>query len=270
VNEIYSLIIPVLDRLEELKLLYNSIKSTYPIKILLIDNGSGKETLKYISKISKDPRVIVTFDGFNKGASYARNKGLDFAFKTLKSKGVFFIDSDVVLGEGCLDELISFQKKTKAALVFPYDQKVEGFTFEQFAGKGFAPSFKTKTLFGTGCCFIPFSTFDKVGYFDEMFFPVYFEDMDYFYRIKLEVGELLLCPGAFGFHFGSQTIGKSDDFSKYKKQRFGWLMDYYRNKWGGLPGKEKFKKSFNSDKFTPLPYLLAHLQGQKDRQPSVG
>jgi len=246
-DKVYSLIIPTLNRLEGLKLLYRSISSTNNIKILLIDNGSNKETTDFIEQISQDQRVFVTFDKFNKGAAYARNAGLHFAFDGLKSEGIFFIDSDVVLGKDCLDEMIAFQSKNGGAVIFSQDQRIEGFSFREFLASDFKPTFKKEAPHTSECCFMPKETYKAVGYFDEMFYPVYCEDMDYFYRIKLKGGKLLNCQTANHYHLGSNLLKEEDEFTGYKQRRFALLEEYYKYKWGGEPTQEKFKKRFNSD-----------------------
>lgn len=246
-TNLYSIITPVFNRVKVLQQFYDSIHSDIDIKILLLDNGSTDGTSELIKQMSSDPRVIVTNDPFNKGAAYARNCGLDFAFKDLKCAGVFFIDSDVVLGEDCLDRLVDYQAETGADIVFSNDQKREGVLYEEFVKNDFKASYKRKLLWTTECCYIPYTAFKKVGYFDEMFFPVYFEDPDYFYRLKLAGGKLMRAPNAHHYHFGGDVFGKDDEFSNFVKDRFRVLEEYYKYKWGGEPYHEKYKKPFNSD-----------------------
>jgi GT2 family glycosyltransferase len=246
-DKLYCLVIVVFNRLDKLKLLIESIKTDLNIRILLFDNGSSQETVDYIKEISKDPRVFITFEAYNKGFAYALNRGCDFAFTQLKADGVFFIDSDVVLGKGCLENLISFQKKSKAAGVFSQDQKTEGFSFGEFSDPKFKPSYNKEMMLTTECCYFPAETLLGVDYFDEMFYPVYMEDMDYFYRIKLRGGKLLHCKTANHFHFRTKFLEDNDEFARYKRDRFYLLDEYYRYKWGGPPGQERFKKPFNTD-----------------------
>jgi GT2 family glycosyltransferase len=243
----YSLIIPVLDRLEVLKLLYRTINSRYNLKILLLDNGSQKETVDFLKMVSADPRTYVTYDSFNHGAAYARNAGMAFAFNNLKSEGVFFIDSDVILGKGCLDELIDFHEKSGASISFSNDQKKEGFSYREFIAPDFKPTLKGGQFQTSECCFLDKKTFEAVGYFDEMFYPVYCEDMDYFYRAKLKGLKLLDCPSAYHYHFKDKIFGENKELEDYKKRKQGFLEEYYYFKWGGPYSKEKFTKPFNSD-----------------------
>lgn len=92
------------------------------------------------------------------------------------------------------------------------------------------------------CCFIlPKKTFEEVGKFDETFYPAYFEDNDYHYRMKLSGKKTLvtdfLNPVVYR---NSQTIAKEPELNK----NFENLKKYYVEKWGGLPGQEKFTTPF--------------------------
>ena len=92
-------------------------------------------------------------------------------------------------------------------------------------------------------------TFDKVGMFDEQFYPGYYEDNDFGYRLKLagihnhpdfpslpKVKIDVTCQG-------TATTLKSG----LVKPRFDLLQEYYKRKWGGLPGNEKFIIPFNQE-----------------------
>jgi len=90
-------------------------------------------------------------------------------------------------------------------------------------------------------------TLDTVGMFDEQFYPGYYEDNDYGWRLQLagihnapnhpsmpKIDIDVTCQG-------TATTLKSGLISV----RFDLLQDYYRHKWGGLPGSERFTKPFN-------------------------
>jgi GT2 family glycosyltransferase len=85
-------------------------------------------------------------------------------------------------------------------------------------------------------------TFKKVGKFDEGFFPAYFEDNDYFYRMKL-IGVPIIFNTMLNpiIYRNSMTIQKDPLLNKdFEKNR-----QYYISKWGGSPANEKFTKPFN-------------------------
>lgn len=90
---------------------------------------------------------------------------------------------------------------------------------------------------------------ETVGYFDEEFFPAYYEDNDYAYRINLLHNadpenynglefDAALDPKVFR---NSMTIQKDKNLNK----RFNDNKKYFVSKWGGLPHHETFTKPFN-------------------------
>ena len=81
-----------------------------------------------------------------------------------------------------------------------------------------------------------------VGPFDEDFYPAYFEDNDYEYRIKLDEHcevqiDSILNPTTYR---NSMTIQKDPTLNK----DFQTNQDRYVRKWGGKPSFEWYKKPF--------------------------
>jgi hypothetical protein len=87
--------------------------------------------------------------------------------------------------------------------------------------------------------------FEKVGYFDENFYPGYFEQIDWCYR--LELNNLQGAWARVWVNALSQTVGHHSDLVLAPP-----LLDYYREKWGGDKGEEKFELPFG-DK--PIGYF---------------
>jgi len=96
---------------------------------------------------------------------------------------------------------------------------------------------------GTWCSFmLPKVVYDLIGPFDEDFFPAYFEDNDYEYRVKRNKytdikKEPILNPTLYR---NSMTIKKDRKLNA----NFANNRSRYITKWGGEPEKEKFKTAF--------------------------
>lgn len=96
------------------------------------------------------------------------------------------------------------------------------------------------------CAFIlPETTYELVGGFDEKFFPAYFEDNDFHYRMKLldmtyYVSDIIT-PIVFR---NSMTIDKDPSLNK----TFDQNKEYYIQKWGGEPGEEKWNHPYDKRK----------------------
>lgn len=96
---------------------------------------------------------------------------------------------------------------------------------------------------GTWCSFmLPKVVYDLVGPFDEDFYPAYFEDNDYEYRVELnpytemETHEILNPT----LYRNSMTIKKDPTLNK----NFQDNEKKYIAKWGGKPSREIFKKPY--------------------------
>lgn len=102
----------------------------------------------------------------------------------------------------------------------------------------------------TWCCFIlPVKTYEKIGGFDEHFYPAYFEDMDYSYRIRLKNLTMHMSP-----FFNPEVYRNSQSIEKEPELNNRFLRNkrYYALKWGGLPGDERYKTPFNGMKAAKL------------------
>ena len=106
------------------------------------------------------------------------------------------------------------------------------------------------------CSFALHKNYFSKEKFDESFYPAYFEDRDYIYRLKLNEGKMLehsfLNPHKF---INSATISKDGGDPSINKN-FYKLQNLYLNKWGGQPEREiylsPFNKSPNQDKIIEI------------------
>lgn len=83
------------------------------------------------------------------------------------------------------------------------------------------------------------AVFDRVGRFDERFFPAYFEDNDFCRRMRLAGIEPLPVDGDGYLHDVSSTLAKFNppEMEEHHTQ-FRENERKYVAKWGGLPGHE--------------------------------
>jgi GT2 family glycosyltransferase len=89
---------------------------------------------------------------------------------------------------------------------------------------------------------IPRATWQDVGEFDEGFYPAYYEDSDYAYRMKLSGGGLVRSPQLSPQVYRDNSTAAKDPSIRVAAQK---NRERYIQKWGGLPGQEKFIKPFN-------------------------
>lgn len=92
-------------------------------------------------------------------------------------------------------------------------------------------------------------TIEKVGWFDEGFFPAYFEDNDYHYRLKLAGGTdcAIANTTAVFIHYGSRTQNQNVAAPIVPGNMFNSNRDFFIRKWGGAPGNERFTHPYNDE-----------------------
>ena len=97
-----------------------------------------------------------------------------------------------------------------------------------------------------------------VGYFDEVFFPAYFEDNDYIYRVhkmreKMNKSWVLWKK----VQIDASLIGVAQGLKLLDyKMDFGWLREKYKEKWGGSP-IEVYEYPYNNPNYS-LRYAERH------------
>ncbi|MBR5451685.1 MAG: glycosyltransferase [Clostridia bacterium] len=87
-------------------------KTKYSYKIVLVDDGATDSTPQIADEYANDDRVIVIHQK-NRGLSGARNTGL----KKIFAKYVMFLDSDDMLCEGAIENLMDCAFKNDADIV---------------------------------------------------------------------------------------------------------------------------------------------------------
>ena len=91
------------------------------------------------------------------------------------------------------------------------------------------------------------TTFERVGLFDENYYPAYFEDLDYGLRIRLGFG-INYIPGVESWP--KVTVAATLESAAHGIEFCNvtgdgnMLADYYARKWGGPSGHERFTDPF--------------------------
>lgn len=177
-------------------------------EIAICDNGNQ-------DIITREKKFMIYKPQANLGVSGSWNMIMDYADK-IRGTHVLMLNDDIYLG------------KTEKQIV----RMIELFSHEDFFN----------SLMNWSAWVLSVKAWKKVGNFDENFFPAYFEDNDYCYRMRLNKIQRMntdyLNPVIYR---NSQTIEKDPSLNS----RFMNNRQYYASKWGGLPNEETFKKPFN-------------------------
>jgi len=218
-----NLCIPVLKRYDTLTKCIDSamLGTIKPNNIWIINNGSI-----YFQPVLKDTDTKV------KILNYGHNLGV------AKSWNIFIEDVPEIRIV-CNDD-VEFHSNTIELLIDNYHKYGDKFLI--FPGAGI-PS-----LNSFSCYILSDRIVKDVGLFDETISPnyAYFEDNDYSFRMYLKGYGLHGAPEVFINHVGSATLKMySDKEKKEHNAKFQLAQSNYLKKWGGLPGKEKYREAYN-------------------------
>jgi GT2 family glycosyltransferase len=239
-----SIILPVLNCLNYTKGFLRTIKTGRRYGLILINNGSTDGTADYFSHLGSRPDVFVKNFDKNIGVAAAWNYGIKAAYRIFNSDYFFIANNDILLSPVAIDNLIAVFSNPSIVLS----------SGDDVSGRVVAPDDvlavlgpsreKLKPHPDFSCFMLGKKAIARIGFFDENFYPAYFEDNDYHYRIRLAGLRAVKTNRAPYFHFGSRTIRENAGIRELSNAGYLANRDYYVKKWGGLPGKEKYKTPF--------------------------
>ena len=193
-----------------------------PDRLVIVDSSENPKELPYTEETIGCP-VDIWQPGRNIGCAASWNHVL-----TNYDGFVILANSDVKFHEDCIERL------TRAARAQPEEMFF-------YAGKGncvMAWSLFLQTP----------ELFKRVGPYDSWFWPVCYEDADYWIRMKHHgIGRVRVDDAEY-YH---RPHGSVRDLDKDEKHVRKSVWDeankaYYIKKWGGIPGKETFCRAFNN------------------------
>jgi GT2 family glycosyltransferase len=210
-----TLAVPCVRRYDLLQKLFESAElgSVKPDRYLVVDNGTTLPAERAAGRIRLPESTVVYSPGRNMGVSASWN----YIFQHCPD-WVIVANDDIELGKETLESFVACAESTDAEFI----SSAAGATFCLF-------------LMKHGC-------YSKVGGFDEVFYPAYFEDNDYHWRMKaVPIKETRVDHAAFT-HVGSAWLKSMTPQERGEHDhRFRCNQEYYCQKWGGLPGHETKK-----------------------------
>ncbi len=176
--------------------------------ILIVDNSPGSLARKYEGKGAK-----ILYHPENLGVAKSWNIGL---------KGLcdwtFFVSINATFPNGFSEVLAELNKANEWVML---------------------------TDLSWHCNAVSKKTVEKIGYFDENFYPAYFEDTDYYHRMCLAG---IPCGKNGVISIPAETTRQANSLDGGLKVNFKALLGYYKEKWGGEPGSETFPTPWNKGK----------------------
>jgi hypothetical protein len=208
----YCAFVPVVNRPD---LLQNVVAAASALwdNFTIIDNSPGQwVTIQYSVNVFHPPVPL----------SFTQTMNWEME-ETLRQKKRFCVHmhSDAVIPTGACEKLLEFARKVDA------ENPRWGVIY---------------TLYDVLAVYNP-QVCREIGGYDTNF-AAYFSDNDYYHRMEM-AGWTRINSGIEVGHVGSQTIN-SDPYLKHTTAvTFPLYREYYKAKWGGEPGQERFTYPFS-------------------------
>lgn len=193
------------------------------IRVIWVDNGSTDSSIDYLKNNLPEDHVL-NLQERNLGVINGRNIGWDISNSQKElSEYIMFLDNDQFVGKDWLESYLKLTNK--------YD--LIGWEAWKM-NNNFLPICRAKAneefnYVGCGGMFLKREVSNKIGKFDHIFNPSYFEDPDYCMRVHKAGFKITWNKNSNIEHLPHQTLGKAAD----KNDRFIKSLKAFRNKWNG-------------------------------------
>lgn len=209
-------------------------------------------------RLAERDRVILYDYGENRGVARSWNEGLIASYEA---------GADVAMIAN--DDVICSYDDVQSLAVTAFNHNA-GEPFYMVSGSGWdVRQQKTGDMLMAMAVITRFG-FEQIGCFDENFWPLYYEDQDWYRRAELLGLSRWCVRDTHIIHAGSKTLYHVPGQNEWHDQRFLENQAYYERKWGGSPGIERFGRPFNdpatglrinpADRHAPYP-----MYDRKDR-----
>ncbi len=242
-----SIIILSLNQVEWTKKSLQSVKkyTDVPYEIIVVDNGSEKESLQHLLDFAHtEDRIRIISNSKNRGFAAGNNQGLTIA------RGDYFLllNNDTLVTPGWLQGLLDvFQRFPNTGIAGPMSNCVAGLQLipsaryrdseemEAFAAY-WRYMYRRQTIVVESvigfCMLLRRAVVEAIGGLDEIFGKGNFEDNDFCLRARLKGFEVRIAKDVFIHHQGSLTFSSEKiDYSRAMKRNW----ELFKAKWGLPP-----------------------------------
>jgi hypothetical protein len=220
-----------------------SARHRLDVHLFLHSNDEGMRAA--CEDLADSPNVRLYDYGFNRGVARSWNEGILNGYDE-GADVVVVCNDDVAFSDGDLDQLVDTALANRDCHIV---------ACAGFHRGGLVPT----TSLEYSCFAINPLSLETIGCFDENFFPGYFEDCDHTRRADLAGLRTGVCATTKVRHWGPGVPWRSafagpepDPGGELQRQTaLSWPrnIDYYRRKWGGDHGSERFSRPFDEPRF---------------------
>ncbi len=229
-------------------------------EIIVVDNASSDDTVQRVEEfVAWHPLRLIANDE-NLGFAAAVNQ----AAREAECDVLLILNPDAIAEEGAVPALLGCMAATGAgavggALMEADGQPARGFAFRQIAT--LAPLMCEALLVNQlwpdnpvnrryrcldanysqqqeveqpagACLAVRRTMWEKLGGFDEQFFPVWFEDVDFCRRLREQGAKIMYCPEARLRHSGAHSV-RQLSFRQKQVYWYGNMLRYARKHFSG-------------------------------------
>jgi N-acetylglucosaminyl-diphospho-decaprenol L-rhamnosyltransferase len=203
-------------------------------EIIVVDNASADDTLARVEEFANLHPVRLLANNQNRGFGAAVNQGA----KEANGDSLLILNADAIAEPGAVAAMLHCMTSTGAdavggALLNSDGQPDRGFAFRRLPtlwalifeatlvnqiwpgnpvnrsyrclDADYAQQQEVEQPAGA-CMAVKRAAFERVGGFDEQFFPVWFEDVDFCKRLRDQGSRIFYCPDAHFRHGGAHSV----------------------------------------------------------------
>ena len=206
-------------------------------EIIVVDNGSTDGSQEMIK--SKFPKVRLIENKRNVGFAGGNNIGI----RASSGDYVFLLNNDTLVTKNWMGKMVGVMESDEKIGVLgphlPENEKSETY----YGGGSIDDSGAAKHSFsrkagefeqvGGAAFMIRREVIDEIGVLDEGFFPIYFEETDYCFRVADAGWKVFFTPDTKIIHFGSKLTSKkplSWNFFVINKNRVRLMLIHFRGR----------------------------------------
>lgn len=210
-NPLVSIIIVNWNGKKWLKKLFDSLLSqTYKkFEIIFVDNASSDDSIKFVNSSYKANRIKIIKSEENLGFAGGNNLGI----KNASGQFILFINNDTWVDKYFIEKLLAFYKKNDFEIVSPYEKDYCGKDLEQcsttidlFGHPVYLEKNKKSFYLSGACIFFEKKLYEETCGLDDSFF-MYFEEIDWFWRLNLLQKKFSYADNIYICHVGSGSTG---------------------------------------------------------------
>jgi len=235
-NNLCCIIILNLNGKEFTKNCLNSIKkNTYykNYKVIVVDNNSSDGSQNLIK--SKFKWIDLIENENNRGFSGGNNDGIKYALKKYNPDYFYLLNNDTIVTKNWLLEALKTIEKSKEIgivgskqLTFDKKPAISAGKISMFGVKYYYGNKEKEVNWVSGASLlIKREVINKIGFLDERYSPVYYEETDFEFRAKKYGFKIIINPNSIIFHKGGGTSTNLDLNFIFYRNRFVFFIKNY-------------------------------------------